>query len=347
MNKNKYLFVVSLRRQLLLRGAVLAPLAWTGAGALFHPVKSFAQEKPGKVWRIGFLMESELAEFAARLDAFKSGLRELAYLDGRDYVIEQRAASGDMARLRTLAEELIALKVDLIVSTGTPSAMAARDATREIPILITGAGNPVSNGLAASLRRPGGNVTGLTQIGLELTSKRLDLLRQIVPGLRRVGFLYDPNNASLLLDLKQLQSDCARLGCTLLSAPIRKGEEVMAAFSALRRDKAQGLIVADPAWFRTWSVSIIEQAAKHRLVTIFGSFRSADRGGLITYAVNIQNNYRRAATYADKIFKGANPGDLPIEMPTKFELVINLKTAKALGLTIPPSVMVQATRVIE
>jgi putative tryptophan/tyrosine transport system substrate-binding protein len=242
---------------------------------------------------------------------------------------------------------LIALKVDLIVSTGTPSAMAARDATREMPILITGAGDPVGSGLATSLRRPGGNVTGLTQIGAELISKRLDLLRQIVPGLRRVGFLYDPNNASLVLEVKQLQLDCAKLGYTLLEAPVRKGEEIVAAFSALRRDKAQGLIVADPAWFRTWSERIIDQTAKHRLLTVFSSFRSADRGGLITYTVNIHDNYRRAAAYADKIFKGAKPGELPIEMPTKFELVINLKTAKALGLTIPPSVIVQATRVIE
>lgn len=347
MIKNKYLFINGLRRQLLLRGAVLAPLAWTGAGALLHPVKSFAQEKPGKVWRIGFLMESVATEFAARVDAFKLGLRELGYTDGRDYIIEHRAAAGDMARLPALAAELIALNVDLIVSTGTPSAMAARDATREIPILITGAGDPVGSGLATSLRRPGGNVTGLTQIGTELTSKRLDLLRQIVPGLSRVGFLYDPNNASLVLELKQLQSDCMKLGYTLLEAPVRKGDEIVVAFGALRRDKAQGLLVTDPAWFRTWSERIIEHAAKHRLPAVFNSFRSADRGGLITYAVNIQDNYRRAAAYADKLFKGANPGELPIQQPTRFELVINLRTAKALGLTIPPSVMVQATRVIE
>lgn len=350
MNKNTHLVVVGLRRQLLLRGAALAPLAWTGAGALLHPVKSFAQEKPGKVWRIGFLMESELAEYAARLDAFKSSLRELAYLDGRDYLIEQRAASGDMARLRTLAEELIALKVDLIVSTGTPSAMAARDATREIPILITSAGNPVSNGLAASLRRPGGNVTGLTQIGLELTSKRLDLLRQIVPGLGRVGFLYDPNNTSGALQLKQLQLDCTKLGYTLIAAPVRKGEEIMAAFSALQRDKVQGLFVSNAAWFwiRTWQASIVEQAAKYRLPAVYaGGSPWSESGSLIAYSVNSLNLYRRAAAYADKILKGTKPGDLPIEMPTKFELVINLKTAKALGLTIPSSVMVQATRVIE
>jgi putative tryptophan/tyrosine transport system substrate-binding protein len=341
-NKNKSLHANDLRRRLLVAGAAWPVFPWMGAA----PSSALAQ-KQSKVWRIGGLMEGEPADYARALDAFKLGLRELGYVDGRDYVIEQRAASGDMARLRTLAGELIALKVDLIVSTGTPSALAARDATREIPILITTVGDPVGSGLAASLRRPGGNVTGLTQISSELVSKRLDLLRQIVPGLRRVGFLYDPNNASLVLEFKQLQSDCTKLGYTLIEAPVRKGEGIMAAFSALRRDKAQGLIVADPAWFRTWIVSIIEQATKHRLPAIFSLFLSSERGGLVTYSVNSRDLSRRTAAYADKIFKGAKPGELPIEMPTRFDLVINLKTAKALGIAIPPSVMVQATRVIE
>jgi putative tryptophan/tyrosine transport system substrate-binding protein len=315
--------------------------------ALAAPISTLAQ-KPGKVWRIGVLMESAPADYAARLDAFKLGLRELGYVDGTDYVIEQRAASGYMARLRTLAAELIALKVDLIVSTGTPSSMAAHDATREIPILIASANDPVGSGLAASLRRPGGNVTGLTTIGSELVSKRLDLLRQIVPGLRRVGFLYNPDNASNVLQLKQLQSDCAKLGYTLLEAPIRKGEEIVAAFRALRRDKAQGFIVPNPASFLPWHASIIEQAAKHRLPAVAsGGGRWAEAGALVAYSVNLPSLYRRAAAYADKLFKGAKPGELPIEQPTTFELVINLKTAKALGLKIPPSVMVQATRVIE
>jgi putative ABC transport system substrate-binding protein len=274
-------------------------------------------------------------------------MRELGYVDGRDYVLEQRAASNDISRLHALAAELIALKVDLIVASGTPSALAARDATREIPILIIGAGNPVGSGLAASLRRPGGNVTGLTTITSELVSKRLDLLRQIVPGLRRVGFLYDPDNASTMLSYKQLQSDCARLGYTLIAAPVHKREDFAAAFSALQRDKAQGLLVSNASLFRTLRASIIEQAAKHRLPAVYGGLGWSEAGGLVAYFVNPVEAYRRAATYADKIFKGAKPGELPIEQPTTFELVVNLKTAKALGLTIPPSVMVQATRVIE
>ena len=312
--------------------------------ALAAPVSPFAQ-KPGKVWRIGILMEAEPADYTWVLDGFKLGMRELGYVDGRDYVLEQRAALNDTSRLRTLAAELIALKVDLIISTGTPSAVAARDATREIPILTTTVGNPVGSGLAASLRRPGGNVTGLTTITSELISKRLDLLRQIVPGLRRVGYFYAPDNASNMLSYKQLQSDCARLGYTLIAVPVHKREDFAAAFSALQRDKAQGVVWGDQ--FRTWRASIIEQIAKHRLPAVYGGLTWSNAGGLVSYFVNPVEAYRRAATYADKLFKGAKPGELPIEMPTRFELVINLKTARALGLTIPPSVMVQATRVIE
>jgi putative ABC transport system substrate-binding protein len=315
-------------------------VAWTGAA----PLSALAQ-KPGKVWRIGFLMETETADNAWTLDGFRLGMRELGYVDGRDYVLEQRAASNDTSRLHALAAELIALKIDLIVATSTPSAMAARDATREIPILIIGAGNPVGSGLALSLRRPGGNVTGLTTITSELISKRLDLLHQIVPGLRRVGFFYAPDNASNMLNYKQLQSDCARLGYTLIAVPVHKREDLAAAFSALQRDKAQGVVLTDV--FRTWTAIIIEQVAKHRLPAVYGGLRWSNAGGLVTYFVNPVEAHRRAATYADKIFKGAKPGELPIEQPTTFELVINLKTAKALGLTIPPSVMVQATRVIE
>jgi putative ABC transport system substrate-binding protein len=317
------------------------------AGALAAPFSALAQ-KPGKVWRIGFLIESELAVYAPRIDTFKLRLRELGYVYDRDYVIEQRASSSANARLRTLAAELIALKVDLIVSTGTPSAIAARDATGEIPILITTVGDPVGNGLATSLRRPGGNVTGLTGMDSELISKRLDLLRQIVPGLRRVGYLYDPDNAAQVLTHKQLQSDCARLGYTLIAVLIRKGEDIASAFGVLKRDKAQGLIVASAGWMNVWRTSIIQQATKQRLPAVFGVAGSwSEAGSLISYGVNAQDQYRHVAAYADKIFKGAKPGELPIQQPTTFDLVINLKTAKALGLTIPPSVMVQATRVIE
>lgn len=316
------------------------------ASALAAPLCALAQTQ-ANVRRIGILMESEPADYAKALDAFKLGMRELGYAEGRDYVLKQRAASNEIGRLRALVAELIALNVDLIIPTATPSAIAARDATREIPILFTSVGNPVESGLAASLRRPGGNVTGLSQISSELVSKRLDLLRQVVPGLRSVGYSYDPDNAASVLGFKQLQSDCGRLGYALIAGLVRKREDIAVAFSALQRGKAQGVILANPASSSTWRASIIEQAAKHRLPAIFSSARSSELGGLIAYSVNFADSFRRAAAYADKIFKGAKPGELPIELPTKFDLVINLKTAKALGLTIPPSVLVQATRVIE
>jgi putative ABC transport system substrate-binding protein len=316
------------------------------AGALAAPFSVLAQ-KQSKVWRIGVLIENEPADNARLLDAFKLGLRELGYAEGKDYVLEQRAASNDTARLRALAAELIALKVDLIVSTGTPSALAARDATREIPILITTVGDPVGSGLAASLRRPGGNVTGLSGMNSELVTKRLDLLRQIVPGLRRVGYLYDPDSASGVLVFKQFQSDCAKLGYTSIAGPVRKREDIAAAFNAMGRNRAQGLIVPNPSSLSRWRASIIDLIAKHRLPAVHSGGAWPEAGALITYFVNGVGAYRHAATHVDKLFKGAKPGELPIEMPTRFELVINLKTAKALGLTIPPSVMVQATRVIE
>jgi putative ABC transport system substrate-binding protein len=317
------------------------------AGALAAPSATLAQPQ-AKVWRIGFLMDGEPADYVSSLDAFKSGLRELGYVDGRDYVIEQRGGSGDMARLRELAAELIALKVDLIATIGTPPAIAARDTTREIPILTTTAGDPVGSGLAVSLRRPGGNVTGLNSMDSELVSKRLDLLRQIVPGLRRVGLLYDPDHAANVLGYQQLQSDCARLKYTLIAAPVRKREDLAAAFNTLRRNKVQGLIVSGSGRLFTWRENTVEQVAKHGLPAVYAGGRLwSEAGALVSYNASTPGLNRLAAAYADKIFKGAKPGELPIQQPTTFDLVINLKTAKALGLTIPPSVMVQATRVIE
>ena len=319
-----------------------------GAGALAVPFGAIAQQK-GKIWRIGFLWESEQSdsEFVQRLEAFKAGMRELGYTQSRDYVIEQRSAQNDLARLPALAAELLALKVDVIVTEGTPSAVAARNATREIPILIATVGDPVGSGLAASLRRPGGNVTGLTALNTDLYTKRLDLLRQISPGMRRVGFFYNPDNAANALGLRQFESDCGKLGFKSVRAPVRKAGEIAAAFNTLKRDKAQGLIVT-PAGTNTASrESIIEQAAKHGLPAVYSSSVFAESGGLISYAANNYDLQRRAAAYADKIFKGAKPGDLPIEQPTQFEMVINLKTAKALGIKIPGSVLVQATQVIE
>jgi putative ABC transport system substrate-binding protein len=318
-----------------------------GMSALGAPLASFAQ-KQGKVWRIGFLWETDHSAVEQYRDVFKAGMRELGYVEGRDYAIEQRSAQADLARLPALAAELLSLKVDVIVSSTNPAAIAARNATREIPILTAAASDPVGSGLAASLRRPGGNVTGLTTgVASDLYSKRLDLLRQILPGMRRVGFLYNPDNAANTQGLRQFESDCGKLKFKSVRAPLRKAEEIGAAFNTLQRDKAQGVIVTPASTNLAWRESIIEQAAKHRLPAVYGQSLFAESGGLISYAANFPDLYRRAATYADKIFKGAKPGDLPIEQPLKFETVINLKTAKALGVTIPQSLLISADKLIE
>ena len=318
-----------------------------GAGVVAAPLASLSQPQ-GKIWHIGFLWENEQSFYLQFFDAFKAGMRELGYTEGRDYTIEHRSAQMDFARLPALAAELVALKVDLIASPGTPSAVAARNVTRDIPILIAAVTDPVGGGLAATLRRPGGNVTGLANgVASELYTKRLDLLRQILPAMRRVGFLYNPDNATNLLVLRQFESDCAKLQFKSVRAPVHKAEEIVAAFNTLQRDRAQGLIVSGASTNTAWRDSIVDQAAKHRLPAVYAASRFAESGGLLSYSSNYADLYRRAAAYADKIFKGAKPGDLPIEQPNKFETVINLKTARALGITIPQSIFISADKVIE
>ena len=317
-----------------------------GAGALAYPLASLAQQS-GKVWRIGQLWEGDPANYANLFIGFNAGMRELGYMEGRDYVFEQRSAHGEFARLPALAAELVALKVDLMFPSGTPAALAARNATRDIPILIVTVGDPVGAGLAATLARPGGNVTGLTGMTSDLFTKRLDLLRQLLPGMRRVALLYDPDNASDTLTLKQFESDCAKIGMKSVRAPMRKADEVAAAFDTLKRDQVQGLIVTSSSRMRTARERIIELAARHRLPAIYAATLFAEAGGLMTYSANGIDLNRRAATYAVKIFKGAKPGDLPIEQPTKFDLVLNVKVAKALGIQFPPNIMVLGNKVIE
>jgi putative tryptophan/tyrosine transport system substrate-binding protein len=323
------------------RDAVLALFALTTP-----PFACLAQQR-GKVWRIGFLQESDPSTDIPRIVPFKQGMAALGYVEGRDYVIEQRSAKAELSRLPTLAAELVARKVDVIVPTGTAAAVAARKATREIPILIATIGDPVGTGLATSLARPGGNVTGLTNLTADLVIKRLDLLRQFVPELHRVGLLYDPNNPIDALQLAQFESGCSKLQLQPVSAPARNAEELAQAFEILVRAKVQALHVTVSSTNNSSRKIIIAHAAKHRLPAAYGRSDYAEDGGLIAYAADASDLNRRAAVYADRIFKGANPADLPIEQPTKFDLVVNLKTARMLGLKIPQSVLLRADRVIE
>lgn len=316
-----------------------------GASVFAAPFASSAQQQ-GKVWRIGVLWERAQSDpnYVRRIDAFRAGMRELGYSEDRHYIFLPRFAQNDFARLPALAAELLELKCDVILAAGTPAAIAARDGAHGIPILIMTAGNPVGTGLAATLSRPGGRVTGLSQdVGSDLYTKRLDLLRQLLPDMRRVGFLFNPDNAGDVLTLGQFESDCKKLGFQSIRAPARKREEIATAFNILRREKAQGLIVGPVLW----PENVIEQAAKLRLPAIYGTAYPVELGGLISYTADQIDLYRRAAAYADKIFKGAKPGDLPIEQPIKFETIINLKTAKALGIKMPDVIMLRADKVIE
>ena len=325
-------------RRTILR-ATLAGIALASIAPYLH-----GQTRPR---RIGFLWERDQSDYADQLGAFKAGMRELGYTEGADYVIEHRSAQNDPARVPALVAELIALKVELIAPSGTPSAVIAHDTTREIPILIMNVGDPVGSGLAANLRRPGGNVTGLTSISVELYTKRLDLLRQVLPNMRRVGLLYNPDNGNDRLGLRQFESDCDKLKFKSAAAPVRKPEEIAVAFNTLKGGQAEGVIVSSSQANSAWQKSIIEQAAKHRLPAVYGPGLWAESGGLISYGPNLVDLCRRAAGYVDKIFRGAKPAELPIQQPNKFDLAINLRTAKALGVTIPQSILVSADRVIK
>jgi putative tryptophan/tyrosine transport system substrate-binding protein len=315
-----------------------------GASAIPAPFCSFAQQQV-KVWRIGILRENETSFPDAAYEAFRMGMRDLGYAENRDYVLERRSAANKRALLDSVAAELLALKVDLILPTGTPSAEAARKVTREIPIVIASVGDPVGSGLVESLERPGGNVTGLTTMTAELYGKRLYLLHQVSPGMRRVGFLYNPDNAIDIIALREFESACKKLQITSILAEVR--EEIATAFKTLLRDNAQGFVVSQSSTTAALRDSIIEFAAQNRLPVAYPLSSFVESGGLISYGVNNADQWRRIAVYADKIFKGAKPGVLPIEKPIKFELVLNIKTAKALGIEIPDSIRVQATKLIE
>jgi putative ABC transport system substrate-binding protein len=278
-------------------------------------------------------------------NAFKAGLRGLGYVEGREYRMETRFATNDPRRLPTLAAELVAMKVDVIVALTTSAAIAARKATREIPI-VTDAGDPVGNGLAASLSHPGGNVTGMTSLSAELYVKRVDLLRQLVPGAQRVGFLYNPDNPADRVGLLQFESACATAALRPIRVPARNANELDPAFHALIQANAQGLIVASRSLVDSRD-KIIAIAAKARIPVVYSRSVFVDDGGLIAYGPDYLDVYRRTAGYVDKIFKGARPGDLPIEQPDKYLLDVNLRTAKALGLKVSGAILLRADKVIE
>jgi putative tryptophan/tyrosine transport system substrate-binding protein len=304
-------------------------------------------QAPAKVPRIGFLSASLPTDQADRLKAFRQGLSELGYVEGQNIAIEYRFAEGRPERLPALAAELVGLKVDVIVTEGPPAPEAAKQATNTIPIVFAVAGDPVAQGLVASLARPGGNITGLANLAPEVVGKQLELLREVVPKISRVAVLQNPSNPAHPFVLRQAEGAARLLGVQLQILEARTPTEIDAAFAAMRSQRAGGVLVLRDSLFLAQRAQIAALAAKSRLPAMYGLREHVEAGGLMAYGANVPLMYRRAATYVDKILKGAKPGDLPVEQPTKFELVINLKTAKALGLTIPPSVLGRADEVIQ
>jgi len=312
------------------------------------PLAAEAQQA-GQAARIGYLA-ANLTVSPHMTEAFRQGLRDLGYVDGRSVVIEYRDAEGKYDRLPARAAELVALKVDVIVAADTPAALAAKQATRTLPIVFIGAGDPVTIGLVTSLARPGGNVTGLSLLAPELVGKRLELLKQAVPGVGRVAALWQPGFVGERTEkdmLKEVEVAARALGVRLQFVEVRGPADFYRAFSDMTRARADALTVLGSAMFANERRRVVDLAAKNRLPGVYGFREYVDAGGLMAYGPNVADLFQRAATYADKILKGAKPGDLPVEQPTKFELVLNLKTAKALGLTIPQSVLVRADQVIE
>ena len=323
-----------------------------GAGALAAPFGSFAQQ-PGKVWRVGFLaLPGQPADLDSHYyGAFRHGMRELGYVEGKNLIIEWRWAGGEIKRLDALAAELVQLKLDLIATAGNDAAIAAKKATGTIPIVMATSADPVDTGLVASSARPGGNMTGLSDMGSELAPKRLQLLLSMTSTATRkasrVAVLVAAGSTSNAKGLAGLLAAGATLGVTILPFTVGTPGEIEAAFSSMHQQKADALIVLLNPVFQQQRSQIAQLAAQHRLPSMTADRQYPETGSLMSYGPNLADNLRRAALYADKIFKGRKPADLPVEQPTKFELIINGKTAKALGLKIPNSILVQATKVIE
>ena len=319
-----------------------------GSVATAWPFAARAQQQTGRIRRIGYLSTGTASAAPGLLKSFRQGLRELGWTEGQNIVIDYRFAEGQVDRLPGLADELVRLEVDLIATATTPPALAAKNATTTVPIVGISFDNPVHHGLVASLARPGGNVTGLSySVGPEIFGKDLELLRELVPDLRRVAVLSNstgPNHAPMISNIR---TAAGSLGVQLLILDARKPDEFDAAYMAMAKERVTALFVFGDVMFSVHRARLAELAIKNRLPTMYTNRPHVEAGGLMCYGPNFFDIWRRAATYVDKILKGTRPADLPVEQPTKFELVINLKTAKALGLTVPASLLARADEVIE
>ena len=304
-------------------------------------------QQPTKVPRIGYLTAASLSALAARPEVFRQGLRELGYVEGKNIVIEWRSAEGKVDRLAMLAAELVRLKIDVIVTTGPTATRPAKEATSTIPIVMAQDIDPVGTGFVASLARPGGNITGLSSLVPEISGKQLELLKEMVPRLSRVAVLWASSNPANAQTLREIERAAVTLGVKLQSLDILGRKDIETAFRAATKGRADAVLVSQNGVAIAHRIEVAELAIKSRLPAIYPRSVFVEDGGLISYGASFADMDRRAATYVDKIVKGAKPSDLPVEQPMKFEFIINLKTAKQIGLTIPPNVLARADKVIK
>jgi putative ABC transport system substrate-binding protein len=311
--------------------------------ALLFALCGITEAQQAKIPRVGYLTGGD----SSPNEAFVQGLRDLDYFDGKNIVIEVRNADGTIDRLPHLAAQLVSLKVNVIVAVGGQATLPAKHATSTIPIVFTLVSDPVGAGLVTSLAQPGGNLTGLSSVSTDLSGKRLELLNEAIPKLSRVAVLYDPTDRSKIAEVKEIKRDAQSLGVQLQALEVRHLDEFENAFKTASRVKASAILVLPTSILNSNRKRIADLATKTRLPTMLATSQHMDAGALMSYGPDYADLYRRAAVYVDKILKGAKPAELPVEQPTKFELVINLKTAKQIGLSIPPNVLARADKVIK
>ena len=329
------------RREFLRAATVAGTAGFLGLGS-----EAAQAQQPARIHRIGILSPVSGSVLSARVEAFRQRLRELGYLEGKNIVIEYRYADGKRERVPDLAAELVRLKVDVIVTIGPGATLAAKKASGTIPIVFAGASDPLGTGIVSSLAQPGGNITGLSLMVPDLDGKRLELLKEAVPKVARVAFLWQPGGRRNLR-LTEMEAAAKALGLKLLSLPVRSLDDFEGAFARAKKERAQALITTTGERINTQLRRVLDFAANNRLPAIYHYSEFVEAGGLMSYGPDNTDIWRRAADFVDKILKGAKPADLPVEQPMKFEFIVNLKAAKQIGLTIPPNVLVRATKVIQ
>ncbi len=317
-----------------------------GAGTLIAPLSSLAQQQ-GKVWRVGFLQAGLRPADGLPPAALRQGLAELGYAEGKNVMYEGRWAEGKLTRLPELAAELVQLRVDAIVTIGWGAAQAAKRATSTIPIVLAGSGDAVGTGLVASMSRPGGNLTGISDMAVELSAKRLELLREMVPKASRIAVLWNQDDLGMTLRYREIDRAATVLGVTVQALGVREPDDFAAAFSAMTRERPDALFMVSDALTTLNRKRVIEYTATHRIPAMYEFSSLVADGGLMSYGPSVDERSRRAAYYVDRIFKGTKPADLPMEQPTRYYLFINQKTAKALSIKIPDSIMLRVDKVIE